>query len=118
LAPIGGCALLLIGEPNLTAIMIAVVLIGLAQGAEIDVVAYMIARYFGMSAYSAIYGLIVLIMIWATAAASVLFGLAYDTFTSYDTALVGAAVAFGLGAMSYLLVGKYPDTPGLKIGAP
>jgi predicted MFS family arabinose efflux permease len=115
LAPVAGCVLLLSGDPGLPAIMVAVVLIGLAQGAEIDVVAYMIARYFGMSVYAAIYGLSVLIMIWATAGASVLFGLAYDAFGNYDTAILGSAVAFGLGALSYLLVGKYPKEPGLNI---
>jgi sugar phosphate permease len=114
LLPVVGCLMLLSSNPGLTAIMVAVVLIGLAQGAEIDVVAYMIARYFGMSAYASIYGLSVLIMIWATASASVLFGLAFDYFGSYDWAIVGAAAAFAIGALCYLLVGKYPDEPGLK----
>jgi MFS family permease len=114
LAPVFGCILLLTNEPDLTAVMIAVVLIGVAQGAEIDVVAYMIARYFGMSAYSAIYGLTVLITIWATAGASVFFGLVFDAFATYDRAILGAAVAFALGAMSYLLMGKYPKEPGVS----
>jgi predicted MFS family arabinose efflux permease len=114
LAPVFGCILLLTNEPDLNAVMIAVVLIGVAQGAEIDVVAYMIARYFGMSAYSAIYGLTVLITIWATAGASVFFGLVFDAFATYDRAILGAAVAFALGAMSYLLMGKYPKEPGVS----
>lgn len=114
LAPVLGCMLLLIGDPGLGAIMTAIVLIGLAQGAEIDVVAYMIARYFGMSAYASIYGVTVLVMIWATAAASVLFGAAFDHFGSYNWAIAGAAAAFAAGAFSYLLVGKYPEAPGLK----
>lgn len=114
LAPVGGCLLLLTPDPGLNAIVVAVVMIGLAQGAEIDVVAFMIARYFGMAFYSAIYGLMVLIMIWATAGASVLFGLAFDMSGHYDSAILGAAVAFALGAVSYLLMGRYPATPGVR----
>jgi hypothetical protein len=68
-----------------------------------------------MSAYGTIYGLIVLIMIWATAGASIFFGVMYDQFASYNYAILGAALAFALGAVSYLLVGRYPTEPGLKI---
>ncbi|MGE0742513.1 MAG: MFS transporter [Hyphomonadaceae bacterium] len=114
LAPVVGCLFLLTPDPGLNAIMLAVVMIGLAQGAEIDVVAYMIARYFGMASYSAIYGLTVLITIWATAGASVLFGLAFDMFGHYDHAILSAAAAFALGAISYLLMGRYPEEPGVR----
>jgi hypothetical protein len=106
--------LLLTPDPGLNAIMIAIVMIGLAQGAEIDVVAYMIARYFGMTASSAIYGLTVFIMIWATAGASVFFGAVFDRVGNYDYAIMGAALMFGLGAVSYLFMGRYPAEPGVR----
>jgi hypothetical protein len=73
----------------------------------------MIARYFGMTAYSAIYGLTVFIMIWATAGSSVFFGVVFDRFGNYDYAILGAALMFGLGAASYLFMGRYPAVPGI-----
>jgi hypothetical protein len=113
LLPVAGCAVLLAPHPGLVTLGVAIALIGLAQGAEIDVVAYMVARYFGMGAYSAIYGMIVMLITLMSSAAGVLFGAAFDRSGSYDLAIVGAGAVFALGAVTYLLMGRYPPHPGL-----
>ncbi|MEQ1808447.1 MAG: hypothetical protein ABL889_00880, partial [Terricaulis sp.] len=113
IGPVVGCLMMLSPAPGLPVIMAGLILIGLAQGAEIDVVAYMVARYFGMSAYSSIYGLSVLFITLATALASILFGAAFDAFGHYNFAIAGAAAAFAMGAVCYLLMGRYPAEPGL-----
>jgi len=113
LLPVLGIALLLPSEPTVWMAGVGLVLIGLAQGAEIDVIAFIIARYFGLKSFAAIYGLSVLFIAVATSVAGIAFGFAYDTFGGYNEALIGAAVMFALASGAYLLLGRYPKDPGL-----
>lgn len=113
LLPVLGIALLLPSEPTVWMAGIGLVLIGLAQGAEIDVIAFIIARYFGLKSFAAIYGLSVLFIAVATSVAGIAFGFAYDTFGGYNEALIGAGVMFALASGAYLLLGRYPEDPGL-----
>lgn len=55
LAPIAGLAMLAMDIPDGLAI-VAALMIGLAVGAEVDVLAYLNSRYFGMLHFSRIYG--------------------------------------------------------------
>jgi MFS family permease len=55
LAPIVGIAMLALGANGASA-FVAAALIGVAAGAEVDVIAYLTSRYFGMRQYSRIYG--------------------------------------------------------------
>jgi OFA family oxalate/formate antiporter-like MFS transporter len=55
LAPIVGIGMLALGA-NGAAAFVAAALIGVAAGAEVDVIAYLASRYFGMRQYSRIYG--------------------------------------------------------------
>ena len=114
LLPILGIALLMPSAPGPLVIGAGLVLIGLAQGAEIDVIAYIIAKYFGMKSFGAIYGLSTLFIGLAAAAGSVAFGFIYDVFQSYNVALMGAGVLFLIAALSYLMLGRYPAEPGVK----
>lgn len=108
LGPAVGCLLLLPDSLELWVAVVALVLLGLGQGAEIDVVAFMIARYFGMRSYASIYGLSVLCIAVMIAIQGSLIGLSYDYFGNYDVALVVAAGCFVLSALCYLGMGRYP----------
>lgn len=55
LAPIVGIAMLALGASG-PAAFAAAALIGIAAGAEVDVIAYLTSRYFGLRQYSRIYG--------------------------------------------------------------
>lgn len=109
MGPVAGCALLMaLSTPGTGVAAVAVVLIGLAQGAEIDLIGYMIARYFGMQAFSAIYGLTVLATGVCSAAGAMVIGQLYDRFGSYNPALGLAAGCFLIASFTYLLLGRYP----------
>jgi len=97
---------------------VGLVLIGLAQGAEIDVIAFIIARYFGMTSFAAIYGLSTLFIAAFAGLGGIAFGFAFDHFKSYNQALIGAAVLFLLAAAAYLFLGRYPAEPGVKARQP
>lgn len=106
--PALGCLVLLQGEVPPVLFFGAVILIGLGQGAEIDIVAYMIARYFGLKNYSSIYGLSTMCIALGVAVGSSLIGQAYDIFGNYNIALICCSVSFALAAIFYLTMGRYP----------
>lgn len=113
LAGMGCLSLALLGDSATPAMFyLAALLVGIGQGAEIDIVAFMIARYFGLSDYSTIYGLTVTCISLATAVSASLIGSSYDAFGNYQLAIFACATSFGLAAIVYLMMGRYPQTPG------
>jgi MFS family permease len=56
LGPVFG-AILLAVQADSTILLVAVVLVGLAQGAEVDAVAYLVSRHFDPGSFGVIYGL-------------------------------------------------------------
>lgn len=108
IAPAIGCLLLLQHHVPPAVFYGAVLMIGLGQGAEIDIVAFMIARYFGLRSYATIYSLSTLGIALGVALGASLIGRAYDHFGNYDVALVAASGSFFLAALCYLAMGRYP----------
>ncbi|MBG6119981.1 MULTISPECIES: MFS transporter [unclassified Sphingobium] len=106
--PAIGCLFLLQSDVPPILFYGAVLLIGVGQGAEIDIVAFMIARYFGLRDYGAIYGLTTLGIALAVALGASLIGHVYDLYHSYDPALIGCSLSFALAAFMYLAMGRYP----------
>ena len=112
IAPAIGCLLLLQHDVPPALFYSAVLMIGLGQGAEIDIVAFMIARYFGLRSYATIYSLSTLGIALGVALGASLIGRAYDHFGNYDVALVAASGSFFVAALFYLAMGRYPaQTP-------
>ena len=107
--PAVGCLFLLHGQVPPAVFLGAVFLIGLGQGAEIDIVAFMIARYFGLRSYATIYGLSTLGIALGVACGASLIGVAYDAFGNYDAALIAASASFALASLLYLAMGRYPQ---------
>jgi MFS family permease len=106
--PAIGCLFLLPDQVSPLVFYGAVLMVGLGQGAEIDIVAFMIARYFGLRSYATIYGLTTLGIALGVALGASLIGKAYDRFGDYDLALMAASGSFALAACCYLAMGRYP----------
>jgi MFS transporter, OFA family, oxalate/formate antiporter len=83
--------------------------VGLAAGAETDMIAYMASRYFGMANYGRIYGLLFLPFGIASAISPAVYGWTRDATGDYDLALNVATGMFVLGAVVLLGLGRYPD---------
>ncbi|MGF7150224.1 putative MFS family arabinose efflux permease [Sphingomonas zeicaulis] len=109
MAPAVGCLFLLQADVPPALFYGAVLMIGLGQGAEIDIVAFMIARYFGLRSYATIYSLSTLGIALGVAVGASLIGRAYDHFGSYNVAIMAASASFALAAVAYLAMGRYPD---------
>jgi MFS family permease len=84
----------------------AVLMLGLQQGSEVDLVAYIVSRSFGVEHYGAIYGALGVAGAVSTAASFVFFGKVHDLTGSYDIALTTGALAFCVGAVAFTAVGR------------
>ena len=84
-----GC--LALGLGGIEYAMVAAIALGFAVGAEVDLIGYFTARYFGMAHYGAIYGLQYSIFIFGAAIGPVYTGYIWDVTGNYDLALIIAA---------------------------
>lgn len=94
-------------DPNL--VVISALLIGLAAGAEVDLMAFLASRYFGVKNYGVLYGGIYVFFSIGAGLAPALFGWSYDIFGSYRVILYVAAAASLSGALLMLTLGRYPS---------
>jgi len=90
------------------------VVIGLATGAEGDLLSYLVARYFGVKAYGRIFSGIFAAFIAAIAVAAPFFGGLYDATKSYERAMEISAVGWVLCGIMLMTLGRYPMWPASK----
>ncbi|MBK6802063.1 MAG: MFS transporter [Novosphingobium sp.] len=107
--PAIACILLLGTSSAAMQISLAAFPLGLAAGAEADLIAFMAARYFGMAQFGRIYGSLYMPFALMSAISPVAYGMIRDRTGSYDLALTAAAIAFVAGGALLLLMGRYPD---------
>lgn len=102
-------ALILTGQ-ELTPLLItiAVLIIGLAAGAELDLMAFLVSRYFGLAKYGTMYGALYVFFSIGAGLAPFAFGKFYDVFGSYDFILALVAGMSVCGAVMLLFLGSYP----------
>jgi predicted MFS family arabinose efflux permease len=106
--PMLAAILLATGGANRVALTLAVLLLGLGAGAEIDFLSYFIGRYFGLRAYGRIYGALFIAFSLGNGLGSPLMAASFDHFGSYAPSLWGAAVAFAIGAALFAALGLFP----------
>jgi len=96
-------------QPELTYNMAlaAVAIIGIAAGVEYDLMAYLVSKYFGMKNYSAIYGALYGFFAIGAGFGPYFFGKSYAMTGSYTTIFGYAMIAFIVGAIPLLFLGKY-----------
>jgi MFS family permease len=108
LAAACGCVLLLPHSLSLTRATWAVALVGITQGAELDLAGYLIARYFGVADFAAIFGLTIFTIGLASAGSQMTFAFLFDHFSGYELPLQLSVVAFALAGAGFLALGRYP----------
>jgi MFS family permease len=94
--------------PGGAAIGLAVALVGLAAGAEFDLAAFMVSRYFGMKAFGVAYAILTVGMLVGGGFAPPIFGRVFDQTGSYDAALAIAGGIFLAAPLLLLGMGRYP----------
>lgn len=106
-----GIALLRTGAAS-GQIFLAAFLIGLGMGAEVDIIAFLTSRYFGLRAFGEVYGYAFASYVLAGALGPWLMGLGFDRSGSYGSILVGFLLATLLAAVLMTRLGPYRFRPG------
>jgi cyanate permease len=85
----------------------AAVLIGLGQGAELDLIPYLVSRYFGLRAFGEIYGYAFAVFTFGGVLGPLLMGTGFDATGSYGLGLGVLAVAALTAAGLMTRLGPY-----------
>jgi predicted MFS family arabinose efflux permease len=104
-----GISCFLLSQPSLSpaAAGLSIALIGFAVGVEYDLMAFLVARYFGMRSYTAIYGVLYVFFSVGAGVGPLLFGWSFEKTGSYRTILeIAFAVLIACG-LSLLTLGRY-----------
>jgi MFS family permease len=89
---------------------LAAALIGVGAGGEAAITPYLLTRYFGLRAFSTLYGLTWTFYAAAGAAGPVILGRAFDATGSYTSLLTILAAALALAAAMNLFLPSYPSS--------
>lgn len=106
--PIIACALLLSDGSNILYQTLAAIIFGLTLGAEVDVIAYLAAKYFGLKNFGALYGAMVMALSMGTAFGPLGAGALYDHYQSYDQFLMLTALLMGISAVALMSLASTP----------
>jgi MFS family permease len=106
--PAIGC--LILSQANSPGMLVlACALVGLAAGAELDVLAFLTARYFGILHYPKIYALSYVALATGSATAPTIFSYLQQSTGSYATSFYIAGGLFIIAAVLMLFLGRYPN---------
>ena len=104
-----GCLIFLLAPPDMVLMVMATVLVGVAAGAEFDILAYLVSRYFGLRSYAKVFGTVSGAVALGSGMSPLFFGPLIDATGSYDSLLLICIGAAALGASLFLTLGPYPD---------
>lgn len=88
---------------------ITAIAIGLALGAELDLMGFLIARYFGLVQFGKIYGWLYFAFIFASGIGPLWVGAVRDATGNYSIALVASAIGLLVSCAGFLMMPRYPD---------
>lgn len=94
------------------AAIVSAVLLGLLLGAEFDVLAFLIKRYFGNVAYGRLYGVIFGVFYLGSGLGIAALSASRETFGDYDTGLYMAAGVLAAASLIAFLLPRYRYAPG------
>ena len=83
----------------------AVIFIGISMGAEIDMLAFLTGRYFGVENFGQVYGILFASFVLGTSTGPVVYGMAFDALGSYVWILL---VSIGLMLLSAGFTARLP----------
>lgn len=117
--PALGCLLLGSSGAGDTAWLVAgVMLVGIGAGAEFDLAAFLVSRYFGMRDYGRLFGIHLGLITLASTLAPWLFGQLYRSTGSYQATLMVCGPLFLAGGLALLALGRYPTFDRSATAAP
>jgi MFS family permease len=106
LMPMIGLAILGMGYRGAGPVL-GTVLLGMGMGAEIDLLAYIIAAYFGVRAFGAIHGFIFMGALLANAVGAAALGWCYQLTKSYSIGFIAFEIILAISVVLFALLGPY-----------
>lgn len=119
-APAVGCVILLIpavaclvlvGTADTLPLTLCCLALGLAAGAELDLLAFLTARYFGRARFSRLYALLYAGLAVGSATAPAMFSRLREVSGDYSASFLSSAGLFAVAGCILLLLGPYPVIP-------
>ena len=107
LIPMAGIALLVSGVNGMVPLAGAV-LCGLGIGADVDLMAFFVSRYFGMKEYAKLYGVMLSLFTLANGVGPALSGLSFDRWHSYTPIFIVYEVLLAIACAQFLRLPAYP----------
>ena len=96
-------------------VTVAILLVGLSFGGEGDIVPYLVTRYFGISVFSTVLGLLTAAIGSAMAIGNGVLGLTLDATGSFDLYLLVASAGAFVGSGLFLLLGRTRFQPATSL---
>lgn len=118
LVPILACVLLLFDGANPLSQGIAAAAIGLTVGSEVDVIAYLVAKHFGLRNFGALYGVLQMALASGTAFGPLAAGTVFDHYGSYAPFLQMTIVLMAVSAIALASLGRPPAVAASAEPAP
>lgn len=109
--PAIGCLLLWSADArsSTAALSVAVALVGVGAGAEFDLSAYLVSRYFGTVDYGRLFGIHLGLITAGSMIAPLLFAFMYKTSGGYAPMLIYCVACCIVGPLMLLSLGRQPD---------
>jgi MFS family permease len=107
LLPMVGIALLISGLGG-TAPLVGAVLCGLGIGADFDLAAFFISRYFGLKEFAKLYGVTQAMFSLANGVGPASSGLSFDYFHGYTPIFIVYELLLAIACVQFLRLGPYP----------
>ena len=109
LIPIVACLLLLFDGSNPASQAIAAAIFGLTLGSEVDVIAYLAAKHFGLKNFGALYGVLQMALAFGTAFGPLAAGAVFDRYESYAPFLMLTMALMAASAIALFTLGLPPS---------
>lgn len=107
--PMLGNALLAGSTISSTMALVSIIGMGLGTGFEFDLLAYLIARYFGRREYGSIYGVFYIVIALGGGLGPMVYGYIFDRMGAYTLALWSGMGCILAGSLLLLTMGPYPS---------
>lgn len=112
-----GCLIYLSSTMDFHWLLVAAVLVGFGAGAEFDIAAFLVARYFGLREYGRLFGVHQGLNTVASALAPLLFAYLLSRTGNYSAMLVYSLACSVIGPLLLLTMGRAPrfSTPAIPV---
>lgn len=99
--------LLLLANPSVAMAVPSIMLVGLGLGAEVDFIAYLQSRYFGLRAFGEVYGYFFAIFMFGSGVGPFLVGMGFQKLHNYDAPLYVVCGGLLIACLVMLILGPY-----------